>query len=121
MGYKSEDSILIMLNDDGVAEIYDDTYDITIHCTSEEDQKRAEEMLQNCMRWIPIEERLPESEQYVLVSFSNFSLVDIARYETSNNGGTFYPGDDDMSYLEHDLFVNAWMPVPKQYKEDLTE
>lgn len=117
MGYKPEDSILIMLNDDGVAEIYDDTYDITIHCTSEEDQKRAEEMLQNCMRWIPIEERLPEDGAYCIVSFENFSLVDVANFRVDDEGNSaFYPGDDEKSYTEYGLFVNAWMPVPKQYK-----
>ena len=115
---KPDDSILLMLNDDGVAEVYDDTYDITIHCTSEEEQKKAEAMLQNCMRWIPIEERLPENEEYVLVSFGNFSLADIAHYEADDNGGAFYPGDDDRSYSSYGLFVNAWMPVPKPYKPD---
>ena len=110
-----EDSILLMLNGDGVAEVYDDTYDITIHCESEEDQKKAEEMLKHCMRWIPVEERLPENEDYVLVSFSNYSLADIARYESNDEGGAFYPGDDDRSYSSYGLFVNAWMKLPEQY------
>lgn len=117
MNYRPDDSILLMLNDDGVAEVYDDTYDITIHCTSEEDQKQAKDMLINCMRWIPIEERLPEKDEYVLVSFSNFCLADIARYETNDNGGAFYPGDEEKSYVSFGLFVNAWMPLPKPYEE----
>lgn len=117
MNYRPDDSILLMLNDDGVAEVYDDTYDITIHCTSEENQKQAEDMLKNCMRWIPIDERLPENDEYVLVSFSNYSLADIARYETNDNGGAFYPGDEEKSYVSFGLFVNAWMPLPKLYEE----
>ena len=117
MNYRPDDSILLMLNNDGVAEVYDDTYDITIHCTSEENQKQAEEILKNCMRWIPIDERLPENDEYVLVSFSNYSLADIARYETSNEGGAFYPGDEEKSYASFGLFVNAWMPLPKPYEE----
>lgn len=117
MNYRPDDSILLMLNDDGVAEVYDDTYDITIHCTSEENQKQAEDMLKNCMRWIPIDERLPENDEYVLVSFSNYSLADIARYETNDNGGAFYPGDEEKSYVSFGLFVNAWMPLPKPYEE----
>lgn len=32
------DGIMISIGDDGVAKIYDDTYDITIHCKSEEEQ-----------------------------------------------------------------------------------
>ena len=119
MKYRPEDSILLMLNDEGVAEVYDDTYDITIHCTSEEDQKRAEAMLKNCMRWIPIEERLPENEEYCIVSFENFSLIDVGNFRIDPDGSSaFYPGDDFKSYSEYGLFVNAWMPVPKQYKPE---
>ena len=32
-------------------------------------------------KWIPISERLPEDESYILVSFENASMPDIARYE----------------------------------------
>ena len=32
-------------------------------------------------RWIPISERLPEDESYILVSFENATMPDIARYE----------------------------------------
>lgn len=31
-------------------------------------------------RWIPIGERLPEDESYILVSFENATMPDIARY-----------------------------------------
>lgn len=68
-------------------------------------------------RWIPVTERLPEDESYVLVSFENCSAPDIARYEENEEGGAFYPGDDECTYIQYSLFVNAWMPLPKQYKE----
>lgn len=45
--------------------------------------------------WIPCSERLPEDESYILVSFQNFTMPDIARYEENDEGGTFYPGDDE--------------------------
>lgn len=39
-------------------------------------------------------------------------------YEADNDGnGAFYPGDDEKSYVEYDLFVNAWMPLPEPYRE----
>ena len=69
-------------------------------------------------KWIPISERLPEDESYILVSFENCTMPDIARYEEDNEGGTFYPGDDEKSYLSYGLFVNAWMPLPEPCKED---
>lgn len=67
--------------------------------------------------WIPVEERLPEPDTYILVSFSNFSVPDIGRYENGKEGGAFYPGDEDHSYSTFNLFVNAWMPLPEPYKE----
>jgi hypothetical protein len=68
-------------------------------------------------QWIPISERLPEDESYILVSFKNSTMPDIARYEENDEGGTFYPGDDEKSYSSYGFFVNAWMPLPKPYKE----
>lgn len=68
--------------------------------------------------WIPIDERLPETDDYILVSFSNFELPDIGRYETDKDGGgIFFPGDKERSYVSYGLFVNAWMPLPELYKE----
>lgn len=68
-------------------------------------------------QWIPISERLPEDESYILVSFKNSTMPDIARYEENDEGGTFYQGDDEKSYSSYGFFVNAWMPLPKPYKE----
>lgn len=69
-------------------------------------------------RWIPVSERLPDADKYILVSFENFTISDIGRYETDKDGsGAFYPGNDDKSYVEYGLFVNAWMPMPEPYRE----
>lgn len=48
--------------------------------------------------WIDIEQELPKTDTYVLVSFDNYSLADIARYEEDEEGGAFYPGDEEKSY-----------------------
>ena len=66
--------------------------------------------------WITCSERLPENDNYILVSFDNFSMPDIARYEEDKEGGAFYPGDDDKSYVSYGLFVNAWQPLPEPYQ-----
>lgn len=67
-------------------------------------------------KWIPCSERLPEDESYILVSFENSTMPDIARYEENDEGGAFYPGDDEKSYSSYGFFVNAWMPLPEPYK-----
>lgn len=68
-------------------------------------------------QWIPCSERLPEDESYILVSFENYTMPDIARYEENDDGGTFYPGDEEETYAHYGLTVNAWMPLPEPYKE----
>lgn len=40
-------TINLMIRDDGVATIYDDTYDITIHCENEEEQHKVVELLKS--------------------------------------------------------------------------
>ena len=69
-------------------------------------------------RWIPVTEQLPEPETYVLVSFSNFSLPIIGRYDENEEGGVWFAGDEEESLVSQDLFVNAWMPLPERYKEE---
>ena len=75
-------------------------------------------------RWISVEERLPASDNYVLMSFENFSLPMIGRYEKDEDGGgAWYIGDCDEedTCIANDLFVNAWMPLPKAYREENNE
>ncbi|MBQ6577452.1 MAG: hypothetical protein IJL91_06865 [Bacteroidales bacterium] len=73
--------------------------------------------------WIPIDERLPEVNEdgfseYILLSFSNFSVPQVGRYEEDTNGGAFYLGDEEEPLSKIGVFVNAWMPLPECYKED---
>ena len=107
----------LIQNKDGTFSAYDDTYDITIHCETEEEQKKVIERLKS-ISWIPVSERLPDSSKYVLVSFENFPLPMIGMYTVDDDGGTFRIDDEDDSFLEHDLYVNAWMELPKRYKEE---
>ena len=69
-------------------------------------------------RWIPVEEQLPEDNNYILLSFANFSLPMVGRYEADQKGGAFYLGDNDEqdTCISENLFVNAWMPLPEPYE-----
>ena len=84
----------------------------------EEYQKLAKEVaeLREKERWIPVEEKFPEDDNYILLSFENFSLPAIGRYETDRDGGAFYLGDDDASCISCGVVVNAWKPLPEQYQ-----
>ena len=70
--------------------------------------------------WISVSERFPETDDYILLSFSNFSLPMVGRYEKDSNGGVFYLGDCDEedTCISQNLFVNAWMPLPEPYREE---
>lgn len=72
-------------------------------------------------KWIPVEERLPEDDNYILLSFENFSLPLVGRYEAdSDGGGAFYLGDcvGEDTCIWQNLFVNAWMPLPEPYRRE---
>lgn len=69
--------------------------------------------------WISASERLPETDDYILLSFANYSIPIIGRCERDKDGnGIFYAGDDLISCLGNDLYVNAWMELPERYRED---
>lgn len=63
-------------------------------------------------RWIPIEERLPDDDRYILLSFSNFPLPAIGRCEKE----TFYEGDCEEPCSKYGFRVNAWMELPESYR-----
>lgn len=85
-------------------------------CGIDEAEGKAVKNTNTRNKWVPCSEKLPEDESYILVSFENFTMPDIARYEEDSEGGAFYPGDDEKSYSSYGLFVNAWMPLPEPYK-----
>lgn len=77
--------------------------------------------LRKARRWIPVEEQLPENDRYILLSFANFSLPAVGRYEINEDGsGAFYLGDCDEedTCVSQDLFVNAWMALPEPYRPE---
>lgn len=65
-------------------------------------------------KWIDIGYGIPNDDRYILVSFENYDLPAIGRYDD----GAFYPEDNDKTFVSYGLFVNAWMELPKPYRED---
>lgn len=98
-------------NEDGTFSAYDDTYDITIHCETEEEQKKVIERLS--ADWIPVSERLPKASGTYQVTcmdgriyrstYAKFQCK-LKRWELTGA----------RSYWK----VIAWMPLPNPYKED---
>lgn len=72
--------------------------------SDEIERMRGEERQQ----WIPVAEKLPEPETYILVSFDNYTLPDIAIYRVDDDGsGAFYVGALDCTYLSVGLFCEC--------------
>lgn len=67
--------------------------------------------------WIPADQP-PKSEEYVLLSFENFSIPLVGMYREDSDGGAYYVGDDEESCISHNVIVNAWMPLPAPYRPD---
>ena len=86
----------------------------------EEYQELAKEVarLREKERWNPVEEKFPEDDNYILLSFENLPLPSIGRYETDQDGGAFYLEDDDKSCISRGFIVNAWKPLPERYQGD---
>ena len=73
----------------------------------------------NNQGWIPCEEKYPDTSEYILLSFENFTVPLVGRYEEDENGGAFYVGDETESCASQDIIVNAWKLLPVPYKSDL--
>ena len=118
--------ISIMFDENGIAKEYDDTFDITIHCESEEEQNKVLEILNR--RWIPVSERLPEEHktiidtdvfddpsEEVLVQMKS-GYMKVSRYWGSRERYKDRPWID-LSYPTTDEVI-AWMPLPEPYKAE---
>ena len=67
-------------------------------------------------KWISSEEP-PAGGNYILLSFENFSIPLVGRYEEDGKGGAFYVGDDGESCISQGIIVNGWMPLPEPYRD----
>lgn len=61
---------------------------------------------------------VPVGSGYILLSFANFNVPLVGRYEEDEEGGAYYIGDETETCSSQELIVNAWMPLPEPYKED---
>ena len=99
------DSIKLIIGEDGAARMYDDEFDVVIHCESEADQEQLIRKL-NRMNWIPTKERLPEKDGKYLCCWQGMSI------ET----GLFLNGHFRLYGEIKDDLVTAWMELPELYK-----
>lgn len=115
------EEIKIYFDEDGIAKEYDDTYDITIHCESEEEQNELLDRLNR--QWIPVSERLPEKYTFVwatcksLIDDRENWVIDTCYLPKEYNSEYSDWGNIPMLNWGH-AEVIAWMEqnIPKPYK-----
>lgn len=92
----SDNGIKAIMQDNGTFKIYDDTYDITIHCESQEEQNRVKKIL---------------NQEYVSKEDINEAIAEIMRsdipfsYVDENERAAFADGQGDAL---HKLKVLLW-------------
>ncbi len=59
----------------------------------------------------------PENNKHVLLSFENFSIPLVGRYEEDSHGGAYYIGDNTRTCGSDGMIVNAWMNLPMCYRD----
>ena len=126
------DVMELVQNEDGTFSAYDDTYDITIHCETEEEQKKVIERLEST-NWIPVSERLPEECVPVNIVWTNrnpetyYSKIKNVPFSATGvyyNGNWYWYSSTCVDYLaeygkcERDLVDKAvdithWQPLPE--------
>lgn len=116
------DAMELIQNKDGTFSAYDDTYDVVIHCKSEDEQKKVIEHLKS-ISWIPVSERLPKEDGRYLVTFKNGIKVCMVGYGSCERtvlgypiGHGWYSLEEAQYYVEDSII--AWMHLPEPYEED---
>ena len=110
------DGIMITIGDDGEATLYDDTYDITIHCESKEEQDEVRKALKNIPHWIPVERALPELRHDVLLTVFFHEKWNVTEGYRQDGEFMFWNHGRLDSVLDEENRVRAWMPKPEPFK-----
>lgn len=66
--------------------------------------------------WIPISERMPENDRWVLLSFSNAPLPEVGFLESYPDGSAAFTNGSD-TFISKGILVNAWMELPERCEE----
>lgn len=99
-------SILFRQREDGTWEEKPEPYAV-IECETEEDFNHIKQRLE-AMRWIPVEERLPEESLNSVIGWDEYrERCCFVQYYA----GAWHLGDESARII-------AWMPLPEPYRKD---
>lgn len=130
------DGMAIIIGDDGKARAYDDTYDITIHCESKEEQEEVKRILSGEPNWIPVSKRLPDNLAEVNVTYVNHNpepYYAFTKDKPFTASAVYYEGKwywyssvcadvlseygrNDVDKVDDAIKITAWRPLPDPYR-----
>jgi len=133
--------IMLTISDDGVAKLYDDSYDITIHCESQEEQDEVKRRLMSEPDWIPVERELPEDLAEVNVTWVNHepeTYYEPIKSKPFTASAVYYEGNwywyssvcadvlaeygrNDVDKVDDTIEITAWMPLPEPWKGEIDD
>lgn len=126
------DGIRLTISDDGVATLYDDTYDITIHCESKEEQEEVKRRLMGEPNWISCSKRMPEENEWIGTKTFGTTISDevyvtfeapdgqrFADHINFQNGKLSRSDEQRMKVLYKGAKPIAWMPLPEPYRGNI--
>lgn len=127
------DGITLVQSEDSTFSAYDDSYDVVIHCETEEEQKKVIERLK-AKNWIPVSERLPEEYDSIFAKFKGTDNWKRGMFEKTSKYVIATVVFDDGAVLVEQAHttdgiwrtdnevlggtVVAWMDYPEPYKEN---
>ena len=127
------DGMTLVQSEDGTFSAYDDSYDVVIHCETEEEQKKVIERLK-AKNWIPVSERLPEEYDSIFAKFKGTDNWKRGMFEKTSKYVIATVVFDDGAVLVEQAHttdgiwrtdnevlggtVVAWMDYPEPYRED---
>ncbi len=107
------DDIRLIIGEDRKASLYDDTYDIIIHCESQEEQDEVKRVLENVTHWIPVTEE-PTDRMICYVTLKDTNDENRQNWVAE----MIYTPWDGFDLMDGEEAL-AWMPkqYPEPYKE----
>lgn len=105
----SGEGMTLIQNADGLFEEYDGIFDITIHCKTEEEQKKILDMLER-RQWVACTEQVPENGKEVLAC-DKYGEMLVGRIQEDVETGFAAEGDGTTMYN-----CMAWMQLPENYE-----
>lgn len=129
------DEYMLIFDENGVAHEYDPTFDVTVHCKSEQESEHILDLLNTGkrMQWISVKDELPDRSCEVLAyviekgyEVGDGGDIQIVRYDSAGYwcdwDGYVVRYEQDCGVLNRtDPFgdVAYWMPLPEPPEEGI--